>query len=227
METPPAKPQVSEPLPNPDDVRSWSCRRLLDYLDPIFSLFGDNSIKAAFQDALIDGTCFLEEFGNTNLYAQLGIPSAPGWRLAKQANDIMGKTTPRLQLKRTLNRLRRWQLLKCLGLTSLIGPLESAELGVNVRSQKRPAPMLDPEDTGRDGNYGSPTTGEVFPADCCSLPELAGKDFEDGRVLAGLVARSVQVEQPAFPGLDVEVAAGPLPPQSGSNFPLHGKANLR
>jgi len=79
----PAKPTVGEPLPNPDDVRRWSCRRLLDYLDPIFASFGDDSIKTTFQDALINGTCFLEEFGNTDLYAQLGIPNAQGWCRAK------------------------------------------------------------------------------------------------------------------------------------------------
>jgi len=112
----PAKPPVGEPLPNPDDVRSWSCRRLLDYLDPVFSLFGDDSIRAAFQDALIDGTCFLEQFGNPEISAQLGIPDVPAWHLAKQANDIMGKTTPRLQLKRALKRLRRWQLCWNIGI---------------------------------------------------------------------------------------------------------------
>jgi len=81
-----------------------------------------------------------------------------------------------------------------------------------VRSQKRPAQMVDPEDTVRNCNYGSALTGELFPADFSSLPDLTAKDFEDGHVLAGLVARSVQVEQPAFPEPDNVVAGGPLLP---------------
>jgi hypothetical protein len=59
------------------------------------------------------------------------------------------------------------------------------------------------------------STGEVYPADCSRFPELAAKDFGDGGVLAGLVEKSVQVEQPAFPGLIQQVALGPLPPGSG------------
>jgi len=88
-----------------------------------------------------------------------------------------------------------------LDLTSFIGPLESAELGVNVQSQKQPARMVDPEDNGRKGNYGSSWTSEVLPADCCNLPELAANDSGDRGVSAGLLTRSVQLEQPAFPVL--------------------------
>ena len=188
----PAKPPVGKPLPNPDDVRSWSCRRLLDYLDPIFSLFLDDSIRAAFQDGNIDGTCFLEVFGDPDIYAEFDIPRAPGWRLAKEANDILGKTTPPLQPKRTylLNRRPRLQLLKCLCLIPCIGRLESAELAVNVQSQKRPALMVDPADTGREGNYRSSLTGEVLPTDCSSFPEITEKDF-GYCVLTRLLARSV------------------------------------
>jgi len=69
-----------------------------------------------------------------------------------------------------------------------------------------------PQDTDRQGNYGPSLTVEVFPADCCRLPDLTATDFERGHVLAGIVARSVQVEQPAFPGLIQKVTAGPLPP---------------
>ena len=156
----------------------------------------------------------MQQFGNPEISAQLGIRECPAWRLAKQANDILGKTTPQLQLKRRylFNRLPRWQLLKLLGLTRCAGRLESAETAVNVRSQKRPAQMVDPEDTVRNCNYGSALTGELFPADFSSLPDLTAKDFEDGHVLAGLVARSVQVEQPAFPEPDNVVAGGPLLP---------------
>jgi len=112
----PAKPPVGRPLPNPDDVRSWSYRRLLDYLDPIFSLFLDDSIRAAFQDGNINETFFLEVFRDPDIYAEFDIPRALGWHLAKEENDILAKTTPRWQPKPTylLNRRPRLQLLKCL-----------------------------------------------------------------------------------------------------------------
>jgi hypothetical protein len=210
----PAEPPVGNPLPTPQEVRTWSCSRLLDYLNPVFTSFSNDSIRTAFRNAFINGTSFLELCGDPEIYVPLGIPPFPGWCLAKQANDILGKTTPQLQLKRTylLNRRPRLQLLKCLCLIPCIGRLESAELAVNVQSRKRPAQMADPEDTSREGNYGSALTSEVFPADCSSLPDLTATDFERGHVLAGIVARSVQVEQPAFPGLILHVTAGPLPP---------------
>jgi len=97
----PAKPLVGKPLPNPDDVRSWSCPCLLDYLDPIFASFADDSIKTAFQDKRINGNCFLEVFGDPDIYTEFDIPQAPGWYLSKEVNDILGKTTPPLQAKRT------------------------------------------------------------------------------------------------------------------------------
>ena len=209
----PAEPPVANPLLTPQEVRTWSCSRLLDYLDPVFTSFSNDSIRTAFRNAFIDGTSFLELFGNPDVYAEFDIPRVPGWRLAKQANDILGKITPPLNLKRMypLNQLRKWLMLTRLGLTSCIGPLESAELTETLRSQKRPALMVDSADTGREGNYRSSLTGEVFPADCSSLPELTAKDFADGGVLTGLVTRSVQVEQPSFPGRLHAVAVRPLP----------------
>jgi len=210
----PAEPPVGNPLPTPQEVRTWSCSRLLDYLDPVFTSFSNDSVKTAFQDAQINGFSFLEHCRDPEIYIPLGIPPFPGWHLAKQANDILGKTTPRLQLKRTylLNQQPRWQLLKRLSLTPCIGRLKSAELAVNVRSQKWPVLMMDPADTGREGNYKSSLTGRVFPADCSSLPELTAKDFADEGLLTELVTRSVQVEQPTFPGRHHAVAVGPLPP---------------
>ena len=112
----PAEPPGGNPLPTPQEVRTWSSSHLVDYLDPVFTSFSNDSIRTAFRNAFIDGTCFLEVFGDPDIYAEFNIPRAPGWRLAKEANDILGKTTPRLQPKRTylLNRRPRLQLLKCL-----------------------------------------------------------------------------------------------------------------
>jgi len=61
---------------------------------------------------------------------------------------------------------------------------------VNVQSQKRPALMVDPVDTGREGNYRSSLTGEVLPTDCSSFPEITEKNFGHG-MLTRLLARSV------------------------------------
>jgi hypothetical protein len=103
----PAKSTSSKLIPTPEEVRTWPRSRLLDYLDSVFASFEDDRIRTAFRSALINGTSFLELFGNPAIYADIGIPKIPGWCLAKEANDILGNPTPALLFKRTYTLRRR------------------------------------------------------------------------------------------------------------------------
>jgi hypothetical protein len=84
------------------------------------------------------------------------------------------------------NRRERQQLAKPIFLTSRIGPLESTELAVNVRPQKRPA-VMGPVNRVKNCNDGPSSTFEQLLTNCSILRTPTGKDAGDGGVLAGLV----------------------------------------
>jgi len=91
METPAldhANHQIESPISTSEEVRSLSCRRLLDHLEPIFALY-DGGIRTTFRNTFGDRIS-LELFGSLESSTCIGIPEIPGRRLAKEAHTIPG-----------------------------------------------------------------------------------------------------------------------------------------
>ena len=202
-------PPIGKPIPTPEEVCSWSSRRLLDHLEPIFALH-DEYVRNAFRNALVDGSSFLELFGSYENSTRFGIPEIPSRRLAEEVDAIMGGIAAPLNSKRTysLNRRQRWQLQKPVPLTPCAGPGESAELIADVRPQKRPTLMTNPVNRVKNSNDGPSSTYVEPPANCYRLDQPTRTDIGDGGVHAGIVERSVQVDLPPVPSYSLQGSLG-------------------